>query len=293
MDDTQTDNDFESWFSTYGLITAERVLGKYRIKLPQSLLFQGIKNKSSFYHLLLQLPIDNLFTGVILQQANDYQIYVQKIFIDYLLSGESGKDEEAQGASLRAAIEIERQNLVILGEDFNAKELAHYNLISSSQASLIRLIDDWNKAFESAIRSTENILKKNSMVVKKSQLRQAITNALIHYDLRDASSETHVGFIDEMNKITQLTLDDLIKDNLLKKMAELFEVTHSVYRIIDEFTETASQLRIEAISFRTQFYQTILRVTEMIRFLPDYRINSEQDFVNRESLYFDKTIGEA
>src|SRR5690606_37160436 len=102
-----------------GVITAERMLNRYQIRLQSTELLIAIKSPVSFYHRLLQVPLRNVLNGIIMQQAYDYHVYAQKLFIDYLLSGESGKDEEAQGALTRDAIENERKQLVILGGEFN------------------------------------------------------------------------------------------------------------------------------------------------------------------------------
>ena len=93
MSDEKLENDISQWFSTYGVITAERILGRYQIQLPQTELVAAVKNPFSFYHKLVELPIRNVLNGIVLQQANDYHIYVQKLYIDYLLSGETSKDE--------------------------------------------------------------------------------------------------------------------------------------------------------------------------------------------------------
>ena len=126
---------FSQWFSTYGVITAERILGTYHIILAQTDLLAGIKNPHSFYHQMVQIPLKNVLNGIILQQANDYHIYVQKLFIDYLLSGESAKSEESQGAHTRESLESERKQLVSLGEEFNKKQLAHDSLIGKQPIS--------------------------------------------------------------------------------------------------------------------------------------------------------------
>ena len=89
MDGEKADNELSQWFSTYGVITAERILGNYKINLAHTDLVGAIKSPFSFYHRLLQVPLKNVLNGIVLQQANDYHIYAQKLFIDYLLSGES------------------------------------------------------------------------------------------------------------------------------------------------------------------------------------------------------------
>ena len=80
MAENLTDNEFSKWFSTYGLITSQRILGHYKIKLTVEELIPAIKTANSFYHILVKIPLKNVLNGIILQQANDYHVYVQKLF---------------------------------------------------------------------------------------------------------------------------------------------------------------------------------------------------------------------
>ena len=53
-----------------------------------------------------------------------------------------------------------------------------------------------------------------------------------------------------------------------------------------------TEISVQARSYRSQFFDTIIRVTELMKLLPEYKIDPVQDAINRETLYFDKTIGE-
>jgi hypothetical protein len=293
MDEMQTNNELSNWFSTYGVITAERILGTYNISIPHSELVIAIKSPSSFYHQLLQVPLRNVLNGIVLQQANDYHIYSQKLFIDYLLSGESAKGEEAQGAHTREALENERTQLVTLGEEFHKEQLEHDALIASSQSNLIKIVKAWKVALESGIRLSNRTLNNNGFEIKKNTTRQAVNHALIHSDLVNSqSAESGTIFVEKFNDVIKVQLTTEIKEQLLKNFSDLLELTMNFHSKITSFNERATLLSEQSQSFRTQFYQTILRVTELISLLPDYKINSEQDAINREPLHFDKTIGE-
>ena len=51
-------------------------------------------------------------------------------------------------------------------------------------------------------------------------------------------------------------------------------------------------MEINLKSYRSQFYNIILRSTELINMLPDYYIDREKDQENRGQLYFDSNLGE-
>ena len=46
-----------------------------------------------------------------------------------------------------------------------------------------------------------------------------------------------------------------------------------------------NEISQQANSFRNQFYETIIRVIELIKLLPEYKIDPEQDATLIESLY--------
>lgn len=293
MDELIEDDQLNKWFSTYGLITAERILGKYHIVLPQPELISAIKSPFSFYHLLLKIPLKNVLNGIVLQQAGDYHIYAQKLFIDYLLSGESGKSEDSPGALTRESMEMERQKLVTLGEDFHQLQLDQNELIATSQVSLINTADLWKKNFESLIAPINETLKQAGFDVSKSSIRSGINHALIHCDyVKVAALGNKHLFIDEFNKIVKVKLTDDLKNKLLTHLSSILEILLNFESEFGTYFQKNKELGEQAKSYRTQFYDTILRVNELISLLPDYKINLEQDAINRESLHFDKTIGE-
>ncbi|HAU1956168.1 TPA: hypothetical protein F8S46_15140, partial [Legionella pneumophila] len=104
MDEIKKDDELSQWLSTYGTITAERILGRYNISLPQDEILEAINIPSSFYRHLLQIPLKNVLNGIVIQQASDYHVYAQKLLIDYLLSGESSKEPDSQGAGTRESL---------------------------------------------------------------------------------------------------------------------------------------------------------------------------------------------
>jgi len=292
MSKERSENDLSQWFSTYGLITAERILGKYQIRLAHDELLTAIKTPASFYHRLLHVPLKNVLNGIVLEQANDYHIYVQKIFIDYLLSGESSKDEEAQGASTRDALEDERQKLVTLGEEYHAKKNEHDSLIANSQASLIEITQEWKAALEHAISSVHATLKNTGHDVNKSKIRKAINYTLISCELTPTQLEKNQYImVEQMNENLNISLDADLKKKITDDLLDLLTIVAGFDENMSTFIEHTNVMNEQANSYRTQFYETILRVLELIKLLPDYKLNPEQDLVNREPLYFDKSIG--
>jgi hypothetical protein len=131
-----------AWFPTYGMLTYQRILERFNIVLPQEELIRASQDTRSPYHQLLRVPLKNIFNGIILQQAQDYQVYAQKLFIDYLLTLEDNPDPNAQGAIVREDLEAQRLLLLNLITLFREQDEIHQIIIAESQALLIDLSQD-------------------------------------------------------------------------------------------------------------------------------------------------------
>jgi hypothetical protein len=288
MDGEHIENELSKWFSTYGLITAERILGKYNLKLSQAELLQAINKPNSFYHGLLQVPLKNVLNGIILQQANDYHVYAQKLFIDYLISGESGKPPESPGASSRETMEEERKKLVAIGDEFHQLELNHNQLIALSQSSLIKLTKEWRDSLQVASKQLSTI----AVNMNDDAITDAINSVFIQFDLKDLTIGNSESFIVQLLMKLSLQENQTQKEKIEQLIQPLMTKTLAVKDILNEFITRVSQLNDDAKEYRTKFYDSILRTIEIIRYMPEYKIDPEQDQINRESLHFDKSIGE-
>ena len=91
----------------------------------------------------------------------------------------------------------------------------------------------------------------------------------------------------------QISLKDDIKEELLNNLEELLSLTRNFHSKISNFLEQVAEMAEQTQAYRTQFYETIIHVMQLIQLLPDYRIDPVQDALNREVLHFDKTIGQS
>ncbi|HBI21952.1 MAG TPA: hypothetical protein DDY37_05130 [Legionella sp.] len=208
MSEKQEQMDWSAWFSTYGMLTAERILARFNIHLPPGELSTAAHDPRSVYFQLLRVPLKNVFNGIILQQAHDYQIYSQKLFIDYLLSGEDTKDKDQPGGIVREDLEQQRTGLIEMGERFQVLETSHQILIAESQATLIALSKDFSSLLKTATDDPGAIVNKLASYVERSEA--------INIDLRSYRRE----FYDAILKVTALLelLPDYRTD--LQKQAE-------------------------------------------------------------------------
>jgi hypothetical protein len=127
------------WLSTYGLLTAERLLERLQITLTREELLDALNNPSNPYHHLLTVPIQNISNGIVIKQVHEYQVYMQKLFIDYKLNSTNVNAEGGQPAprSNNDEIDMKYNELVQLSELFDEKKHEHQQLIAKSQSWLI------------------------------------------------------------------------------------------------------------------------------------------------------------
>lgn len=292
MTQEKSEPELTNLLSTYGLITAERILGKYQINLSQDELIAAIKSSFSFYHQVLRVPLKHVLNGIVLEQAKDYVVYAQKIFIDYLLSAEYNKSNEAQGASTREIIEQERQQLIVIGDDYHKKEMEHFNLIATSQSFLMKITGEFNRVLKDAIASVTTCLKNSGSAETEIKVREAIIYALTYCDLIDPQLQSNQFlFIEKINDVLKITWSDDLKEKIMGCMAKVLDIVLNFKMNTASYLQQAEEISVQANLYRTQFYEAILRITELINLLPDYQIDPIQDASNRETLYFDKNIG--
>lgn len=291
MSNAAVDNDLSGWFSTYGLITAQRILDGYRITLSSDDLSHALKIADTFYHRLLRVPLRNVFNGIILQQAQDYQLYAQKLFIDYLLSGENAKPEESPGANIRDDLEQERLKLVKMSERFRESELLQEALIAKSQATLMQDAGDWNAILQNMAKAIQKDLRINAVIKSDTIIMRALVTLLCRYNFKGQLSDEKKTWA----KVDAILGADLSRDSqelFLREMAKLSKFTSETELELADYSQQIKTMGQTLRRFRSDFYDFIIHVNELMALLPEYKIDNQQLHHNRESLYFDSALGD-
>lgn len=289
--------ELSQWLSTYGLLTAERIFERIHFALTQDELLSTVRNPQGVCHQLLRVPLKNVFNGIIFQQARDYLVYAQKLFIEYLLSPEGNReeshDESISGSDTREALEVARLSLIDMEKAFAQREDAHAHLIAKSQASLIKLSKDLQKKSQQVVKKMTRISKPHD--VTGDDLQHAVRYFLIHSsgELTQDLLEVPELFWVDVASTWPVELIDELRQKLPELLRPLADFIPSIHQTLAPYIEQADDLEIEFCQDRRQFYALIVEVTELIKSLPDYHLNAEQETKNRESLYFDAQLGEA
>jgi len=294
MTDETIPTDLSTWLSTYGLLTSKRIFERFNIDVDTDDLISAIQNPLSIYHQLLIVPLKNIFNGIIFQQAKDYELYAQKLFIDYLLSGEGSKSDDSPGGSTREDLELLRTRLLEVSGEFEQQELSQKKLISDSQALLIQLSRELQNILQVATKKLGESLKGKGVIKGDKLIQHALQKAFIHYvEDQERMLEISSAFWGKLSEVVDVSLTNEWREEMAVPLQSFVELKKNMLSKLNPFIQRADDICIEARSYRRQLYDIVLRTTEFIKYLPDYRVDEARDTDNRSSLYFDSLIGGA
>ncbi len=294
MTDDKTPTELSMWLSTYGLLTSKRIFERFNIDVDTDELIAAIKNPMSIYHQLLSVPLKNIFNGIIFQQAKDYELYAQKLFIDYLLSGEGSKNDDSPGGTTREDLELLRTKLLEVSGEFEQQELSQKQLISESQSVLIQLSSELQNILQVASTKLGELLKEKGIIKGDKLIQHALQKAFIHYvEDEEQILEISSAFWGKLSEVVDVALTNEWREEMAVPLRSFIDLKKSMLSKLKPFIQRADDVGIEVRSYRRQFYDIVLRTTEFINYLPDYRVDGARDTDNRSSLYFDSLIGGA
>jgi hypothetical protein len=277
------------WFSTYGILTSQSILAGYNIHLSHDDLVTAIKSPNSIYYHLLRVPLKNVFNGIIMQQVHDYQVYLQKTFIDFLVSGQGDKEEGSPGTDTRETLDEERTKLIELSDRYNQEESVHHELIAESQASLISLSGELQKFLEAGTTSLNKVLHKHNIVKDEETVKRILQTAIVYYEQGEIPS---TAFWDKIAQVLEAPLNEEIQSAFLTILQTYNEKMNGAETALQGYFVRAEEVDRNLKSFRREFYQLILRINDLIQLLPDYKPNPEEEAQSRSALDFDAQIGE-
>lgn len=287
--DTEIALNAAEWLSTYSVFTAKRILERYKIHLTLDELLQVIKNPHTFYYTLMQMPLKNIFNGLLIQQINDYQVYVQKLFVDYLLSSEVAR--QVKTGSLLEVVEIEKENLMQLIEEFQSYKVIHNKLIAESQRFLIKLLDNWHKELAKKITNIQHHCQLANINISDATILHAINAVLFTLECNKDNYEEYIDW-KTIAKEMQIDLTDELHALLLDVFAALRVMfTQNMQQSLADYLNQGNSLTTTLCDFREQFYNFILRIHEVMKSIPGYNFDLKQAELNRETLHFDRNLG--
>ena len=107
----------------------------------------------------------------------------------------------------------------------------------------------------------------------------------------DPSAQSNEAIAKATNNGNEKIVNLLLKDSRVSPNNLIYSVTyHNKINIARELL--TRNIPKEEIHNALNYNACTMTSTELIKLLPDYKIDPEQDAVNREPLYFDKSIGD-
>ncbi|KTC65118.1 Uncharacterised protein (plasmid) [Legionella adelaidensis] len=293
MSEEVKEPEMSGWFSTYGFLTAQRILEGFKIRLQNDELLAAINNPRSIYYQLLRVPLKNVFNGIVLQQVHDYQVYAQKLFIDFLLSGQNDKDENSPGSATRDELKEHSNFIIHLGEEFGKEELEQQKLIAESQNSFIKHAAEIQAVIQSATQKIQQILNQENTSKPVNEITAAISRSFVMYRGEEGDMfAKNSSFWDIFGQQLSITLSESSKEKLSGVLLDFSAHRKSVEELLETYLDKANAKTANLRDLRHQFYDAILKAKEIIQNLPEYRPDQEKDAANLEALNFDSNIGE-
>ncbi|WP_019216833.1 hypothetical protein [Legionella tunisiensis] len=180
-----------------------------------------------------------------------------------------------------------------MGDEFHQLEFTQDKLIAESQHSLIKYAAEWQKILHGAAKRVKSALPSTGGDKLDVKIIQALNHLIIKEDI--APGET-ISFKSntwsDLEKILGQSLGGELKQLIAEEIVKLTEFAEATETSLANFMERVSDTGRSLRQYRTEFYNLILRVNELIQLLPEYRINPEQTEENREFLHFDADLGE-
>lgn len=279
------------WLSTYGLVTVERVIGHYQMSLSQQDLVTALNNPSAFFYKLVQLPLLNVMTGIIRQQAYDLQVYAQKLYVDYLLSGETVKPDSSPGGLTREELETTRLDLVASSKAFHELEYNHNKQISACQRTIIQALKPWKKALKEGVKNIHTLAKTHKVEWSEGQVEALVLSLFANLPMDSIDEDPKQ--VQSCIETPEGTVDmDAVISSFCQYLKPLKEAAINLIDKTNTLEGDAQSIQQQMRQYRQQFQQIIITTNELLMVLPDYQIDPEQDIINRELIHMDSDVTE-
>lgn len=264
-------------FSSYGIMTAKRVLANYDLKFSNDDVKTIMKNTSNIYGNFLNISLQNISNGLVLMQTKDYHIYLQKLFINYLVT--SNPPDKLSGT--KRSIEEKRLELVKFGEEFLSCERDHYNLVSQCQKNLKNIAKKWLKSLNLVAAK----IHKDLTNTKTSDIIGAFHYSFAHLDSLNQTASS--AFTENFKKKLGVNFSE---DKFIKEF-EIFTQQLATFKDdLQQFVAATQIVNTKLKNYRSEFYQEILRVTQLFSQLSDYNQDDEKVISLKDHLKFDREV---
>lgn len=280
----------QQWLPTYRLVTVERILGHYNMRLSEKDMIVALNKPETFFYKLLKLPLINVMTGLIRQQAYDLQVYAQKLYVDYLLSGETVKPESSPGGLTREELETNRLELVASSKSFHELEYTHNKQIASCQRLVVNALKSWRKALDKAKKNIQALAKKHGIQWTTDQVEALLLSlfANLPIDTIDEDPKQVLPYLESSDSKDMERIVSAFCEHLKPLKAEAKTLIQETQALEEEACSLRQQMR----QFRKTFEENIVTTNELLRVLPDYLMDQDQDEMNREAIQLDTQVTE-
>lgn len=274
--------------STYARMTAERLLDGLGVHLSREGLSSALQNRASFFEKLLTVPYKNILNGIILDQIHEYQVYIQKLFVEYFMSelasanhqGQEGEDTRRQVADCQLHLESLNEQLPRLHE-------SHLKLIAKTQLELMNFVKEINHV---ALQLFEELLKDNQMLLdKKNQFTKEIYQSIARLSMSDDNINDH--FYQILAQQVNITMTETLRNQLVATF-NVEGLINTLSKQIEENIHSIDKMHSQFCFMRNHLYDAIVTLQGALSMLPGKFLETSEVVADKTTLHFDRFLGE-
>ncbi|MCX7115882.1 MAG: hypothetical protein NTW08_08265 [Gammaproteobacteria bacterium] len=270
------------WLSTYQWMTVGRLLSDYGFDINDADVVEILSHKTSFYYQMLTIPMMNVLNGIILDQTKEYQLFLQKLFVDYLMSGESDKSAEEPGSVTRKDLDEERSKTIAYSKEFEQVMAAHEDLIVHSQID----ISQFAELIMTRLQAIHDLVAPE-INTQKNWHADELQTCFVDAD----GFKVQLMGLTRLEKHLAVVLSDKARELLMHEFNEMAPQEKALELLMSKYVDAVREQRVLLNGYRTKFYEWIGTVQNLLYQAAPYRVDEAQDMINRERLFFDSKIG--
>ena len=269
--------------STYQWMTVAQLLERLGLPLTPEDVKVILRQKTSLYYQALLLPMMNILNGIVLDQAKEYRLFLQKLLVDFLMSGEADKTSKDPGAATCEAIEKERIHTLQVSAALDKLQKKGYDIIVKVQHDLKAFVSEWKQYLHTAYAA-----------MSAAVVDMPFPEASLHALFLDAHQLTprEEGWA-RLEATLKSPPSEALKSALRAPWKDISIYENKFNTISSTLLPLIQEQRAQLNQSRQNFHDDIIRVQDLLYTLSTFHPDKHKDAENRERLNFDHTVGSA
>jgi hypothetical protein len=154
-------------------------------------------------------------------------------------------------------------------------------------------VGQWQKLLVKSLKETQALLSARGIKKTDDVIRKVMNVLLVSPEF---TKRGKISLADSawsrIEKVFGESLSNELRQVFIEQINDLREFNIGTEGEFQQYFRAVDDMGAKIRGWRTSFYSIILRVTDLLKQLPEYQSNEAQVLENQEALYFDTKIGE-